>query len=653
MADPSKTATALITLLQAITVSISPSTVGLAPSGTQQFMATVLGTSNTALTWSINPSVGTISSAGLYTAPSSILTSQTVTVTAQSVADPTKSATAAISLNLPLSIPATYYISSSYGSDTNDGLSPQNAWKSLDNIFLKAYSASPFVAGEQILLNQGDTWDGQIRVNASAGTASSPIIIGTYGSGPNPILYGDNHTAIWTAVPGHPGVYQASVGWGSILGPAYVGTTQLIFISPGPYNLINPSDLNAYLDSFTPGSYGPTTTWTDLTWVRTLDGLPPTNLSIFRGAVVYVESPSNYITIQNLDIRSSFQGINIYGSSNITVQNNSIQDALSIGIYLMGNDTNCLAENNTVTRTGNDALYVLQGISNTFRGNTVSDVTNTILGLAVGGDQAGIGLQQSTNTLVEHNSVSYTITSGVDYYEDNGSTVRYNYFYHMGAGGLYPSETGANNSAVYYNIIDEAGAGNGINAENSGSGTLLVYNNVIYGTSSFGLMSSGTGPVIFLNNIVYPATSTSSPLYISNSNTNSDYNLFYTTGTPSFSNLGIYYPSLATYQSASGQDTHSIFANPQFSSANPIADMDFRLEPSSPGIFAGKNLQAAGLVSSTEQYVDYDGVSVPQGPQPNIGAFESSGVAVGVSLSPASATLRASQTQQFAHGDRH
>jgi chitinase len=73
----------------------------LAPSGTQQFTATVLGTSNAAVTWSINPSVGTISAAGLYTAPSSILTAQTVIVTAQSAADPTKSASGVVSLQTP------------------------------------------------------------------------------------------------------------------------------------------------------------------------------------------------------------------------------------------------------------------------------------------------------------------------------------------------------------------------------------------------------------------------------------------------------------------------------------------------------------------------------------------------------------------------
>jgi GH18 family chitinase len=70
----------------------------LTASGTQQFTAAVLGASNTAVTWSIIPSLGTISSQGLYTAPSGIPTSQTVTVKGQSVADPTKSASGAVSL---------------------------------------------------------------------------------------------------------------------------------------------------------------------------------------------------------------------------------------------------------------------------------------------------------------------------------------------------------------------------------------------------------------------------------------------------------------------------------------------------------------------------------------------------------------------------
>jgi len=49
---------------------------------TQTFTANVAGTSNTAVTWSINPSIGSISTAGVYTAPAVITATQTVIATA-------------------------------------------------------------------------------------------------------------------------------------------------------------------------------------------------------------------------------------------------------------------------------------------------------------------------------------------------------------------------------------------------------------------------------------------------------------------------------------------------------------------------------------------------------------------------------------------
>lgn len=101
VADPSKSASAVFTLLQAVTLVVSPSSVSLTPSGTQQFSAAVSGSSNAAVTWAISPSVGTISSSGIYSAPSNIPVPQTVTVTAQSAADNTKTATAAVSLQPP------------------------------------------------------------------------------------------------------------------------------------------------------------------------------------------------------------------------------------------------------------------------------------------------------------------------------------------------------------------------------------------------------------------------------------------------------------------------------------------------------------------------------------------------------------------------
>lgn len=89
-----QTAITIITLMQ----TLSPSKVTLPPSGKQQFTASVLGTSEKGVKWSISPKVGTISATGLYTAPATILISQTIMVTAQSVGDPTKSANAQVAL---------------------------------------------------------------------------------------------------------------------------------------------------------------------------------------------------------------------------------------------------------------------------------------------------------------------------------------------------------------------------------------------------------------------------------------------------------------------------------------------------------------------------------------------------------------------------
>ena len=53
------------------------------------------------VTWSLSPNVGSISTAGLYTAPASITSTQTITVTATSAADTTKKGTATVTLNPP------------------------------------------------------------------------------------------------------------------------------------------------------------------------------------------------------------------------------------------------------------------------------------------------------------------------------------------------------------------------------------------------------------------------------------------------------------------------------------------------------------------------------------------------------------------------
>jgi hypothetical protein len=90
-----------------IGIQISPTSASLLASQSQQFAATVTGTTNVGVTWTYSPQVGTLvtsgATAGLYTAPSSITTAQTVLVTASSVADPTQASSAAVSLVPPFS----------------------------------------------------------------------------------------------------------------------------------------------------------------------------------------------------------------------------------------------------------------------------------------------------------------------------------------------------------------------------------------------------------------------------------------------------------------------------------------------------------------------------------------------------------------------
>jgi len=95
-----------------VSLAISPYTVVLSAGTTQQFTAIVNGTSQTAVTWSVvgcaGTACGTISTSGLYTAPSLIPSAATVTVVATLQSDDTKSAKATVNhVPLQINIPET------------------------------------------------------------------------------------------------------------------------------------------------------------------------------------------------------------------------------------------------------------------------------------------------------------------------------------------------------------------------------------------------------------------------------------------------------------------------------------------------------------------------------------------------------------------
>jgi hypothetical protein len=87
-----------------LVVMVAPANISLGPSVSRQFSATVTGTTNQTVTWSIAPpSLGTINpNTGLYTAPQSILSQQSVMVKATSAVDNSAFGTSLITL-VPIS----------------------------------------------------------------------------------------------------------------------------------------------------------------------------------------------------------------------------------------------------------------------------------------------------------------------------------------------------------------------------------------------------------------------------------------------------------------------------------------------------------------------------------------------------------------------
>jgi hypothetical protein len=119
LADPTKSDTASVTVTPAgISVTISPQSVDIAPSGAQPFTAAVNGAQtgqSTAVTWSVveGSSGGSIDTSGHYTAPA---TEGTYHVMATSVADSTRTAT------VPVDVTTLSFLSSDRRTIWNPGL---------------------------------------------------------------------------------------------------------------------------------------------------------------------------------------------------------------------------------------------------------------------------------------------------------------------------------------------------------------------------------------------------------------------------------------------------------------------------------------------------------------------------------------------------
>ncbi len=193
MADTTKTASATVSISAVpapVSVSITPTSSSVTAGSTQQFSANVSGTTSTGITWQVNnvtggnATVGTISSSGLYTAPSSVPSAGSVTVTAISSYDAAASASATVGIKAAATPPPsttsstwsgwnftpTLYASASGSGTTCSSSSPCT----LDYAFNTKAKAGSVIQAAPGTYNYGS--GGYVSLNAS-GASGNPIVV--------------------------------------------------------------------------------------------------------------------------------------------------------------------------------------------------------------------------------------------------------------------------------------------------------------------------------------------------------------------------------------------------------------------------------------------------------------------------------------------
>ena len=500
----------------------------------------------------------------------------------------------------------TYYVAKT-GSDTNSG-SASAPWLTIGHAALEAQAGSTVYVG-------AGTYNESVTF-ANSGTASAPIVFNGQGVA---IVDG---TGVSCCVS--PTFAQSN---------GFIGTN-----TQGLFNIGAASGVNYLtIEGFTIQNYK----------VSTAAKVPVGVLIVGSGTGI------NFLnnTVKNIQTtagrRGNAYGIGVFGIS-----------ATPLSVTVSGNTvTGCLTgESETTTYNGNVQNFV---VSN----NTIYDNDN--IGMdAIGFEGVGpTGFDQAKNgdvygNLIYNNSAFKNPGEGNQYDEDGlycdgctEVTFERNTLYGNDLNFEAASETAGevSSNVIFRNNLDYAANSCGVSvggyakSGTGGSTNITIVNNSLYdndtqntGSGEFQIQYRATG-IVFENNIVYAGAQ---GLFIhgftAGSSVTSNYNDFYTTSaTKTFELNAKTYTSFASYQSATGEDKNSVFANPDYLTLpsctstvesgppTPLTNCsptpNFDISTSSPA----ENTGNASLGSADFGTVDFNGnPRVNSNGQINMGAYE-------------------------------
>jgi hypothetical protein len=236
---------------------------------------------------------------------------------------------------------------------------------------------------------------------------------------------------------------------------------------------------------------------------------------------------------------------------------------------------------------------------------------NTVHGFGAAGVGHGIYIQSAHSTIT-NNTIYDNMGAGIHQYFEgtevptDSNLIAYNVVYdHPNASGILVK---GSHNWIHDNISRHNGGTAGIYLYSGTCHGNEVSNNVVYGNhSEGGFLDSQIGPNRIRNNIVQ--NNDGNVLYMGNATDTLDYNCYYPDGNRFYWSGG--HGNFAAYRAATGQDAHSILADPLFVDT---AAHDFHLQDSSPCIDRGDPATTPGY--------DLDGVWRPQGAAADMGAYE-------------------------------
>ncbi|MFK4100691.1 LamG-like jellyroll fold domain-containing protein [Streptomyces sp. NPDC019531] len=472
----------------------------------------------------------------------------------------------------------TYYVSSSSGSDSNDGCSTSTPWKTISKV-----NGTTFTSGNQILFQKGGSWSGELQPQGS-GASGSQIVISSYGSGAAPIIDGGGAAAT---------IYLHNQAYWTIQNLEITNTSSTAAVRSGIQLQNDTSGILAGIHIVNNNIHDVKGYWTN------------------SGGVQPSKSSGIAFNVTDDNTTSGWDDVQLTGNTLTHVDAGGIYIGSLLGLNHDINATNVVIDGNTITDAGGNDIVCVFCAAPVVQNNVATDNGYRFSG-------AGLWTAWSTDGVWQYNEVSRQYRSlydGQAFDIDNhtsGTVIQYNWSHDNPFGfaeWCCYSGFAAKSSVIRYNISQNDGASNAVFPLMSGvdsSTTAAVYNNTIYmPEGNNGKVTDGTpnSNVTFSNNIIYKLGNGG----YSTTRTTWTHNLFYGN-----------HPSTEPSDTAK-ITTDPLFVKPGGGSAGRSTAAAYKLQSGSPAL-------GAGAVISGNGGKDYFGTTVSSTAAPNIGAYNGAAV---------------------------